>query len=443
MIRALILPLILLGHCFAQDNASRMNEIVDSFTASKSFMGSVLVARDGKTLLNKGYGYANLEWNMPNSPTTRFRLASLTKQFTAASILLLQERGKLNVEDPIRKYLPDAPPAWDKITIYNLLTHTSGIPSYTFFPDQASLETQPITSMQLVARFWNKPLDFQPGERFFYSNSGYAVLGYLIERLTGQSYGDFVAQNIFKPLGMTRSSYGSSSAVLSERASGYISGPGGPLNAKFTDLSMSYAAGGLYSTTEDLLLWEQALFSGKLLSPASLQAMTKPFKEGYAFGLVINREAGHKIIEHNGSVEGFNNQMTYYPEDKVVVIVLGNLTSPAIDEFAPKLAAVARNEKVILISERKEITLSPEALTTFTGTYHLASSNRDLIVSLEAGQLQLEAKGVYKRAMFPESQTSFFLKAVDAQVDFYKDDAGHITRLVIHQDGHNTEGLRQ
>src|ERR1700719_425983 len=173
--------------CAAQDNASRMEEVVQSYVSNKQFMGSVLVSRDKTVLFDKGFGSADLEWDIPNSPTTKFRLGSLTKQFTAACILLLEERGKLKVEDPVKKYMPDAPASWDKITIYHLLTHTSGIPNFTGFPEYRSLEPFPSTVEKIVARFRDKPLDFQPGEKWSYSNSGYVLLGYLIERITGGS----------------------------------------------------------------------------------------------------------------------------------------------------------------------------------------------------------------------------------------------------------------
>src|SRR6202012_2723081 len=162
-------------------NSARLEEIIQSFVSAKQFMGTVLVARDQSTVLDKAYGFANLEWSIPNTPTTKFRLGSVTKQFTAVSIFLLQERGKLKIDDPVKKYMPDAPAAWDKITVYNLLTHTSGIPSFTGFPDYHSTEATPTTPEQLVARFRDKPLEFQPGEKWNYSNSGYVLLGYLIE----------------------------------------------------------------------------------------------------------------------------------------------------------------------------------------------------------------------------------------------------------------------
>jgi CubicO group peptidase (beta-lactamase class C family) len=220
--------IVLLVACagWAQD-AARMEQVIQSYTTGRHFMGTVLVAKGAEVLLSKGYGSANLEWDVPNSPATKFRLGSITKQFTAASILLLQERGKLNVEDPVKKYMADAPAAWDKITIYNLLTHTSGIPSFTSFPEYAKWEPFTATPAEEVARFRDKPLDFAPGEKFSYSNSGYVLLGYLIEKITGGSYEKFVRENIFTPLGMQDSGYDSNSKVIARRAAGYAPGKDG------------------------------------------------------------------------------------------------------------------------------------------------------------------------------------------------------------------------
>ena len=191
----------------------------------KTIYGISPVDRDGKTLLSKSYGSANLEWDIPNSPSTKFRLGSITKQFTAACILLLEERGKLKVEDPVKKYMPDAPAAWDKVTIFNLLTHTSGIPSFTGSPDHHSTEAIATTPEQLVARFRDKPLEFQPGEKWNYSNSGYVLLGYLIEKISRQSYRQFVHENIFNPLGMKESGYDSNSEIIPASRFGIHAGP--------------------------------------------------------------------------------------------------------------------------------------------------------------------------------------------------------------------------
>jgi CubicO group peptidase (beta-lactamase class C family) len=290
----------------AQDNLPRMEEVVQSYVSDKQFMGSVLVARGATIVLDKGYGFANLEWNVPNTPTTKFRLGSITKQFTAASILLLEERGKLKTDDPVKKYMPDAPAAWDKVTLYNLLTHTSGIANFTSFPDYASMEAAPTTPEKLVARFRDKPLEFQPGEEWKYSNSGYVLLGYLIEKISGQTYEQFVQENIFTPLGMKDSGYDSNRIVIQRRATGYAPGANGPLNSGYIDMSVPFSAGALYSTTEDLLRWEEGLFAGKVLSATSLQKMTTPFKQDYACGLAVTSAHGHKVIEHGGGIEGFN-----------------------------------------------------------------------------------------------------------------------------------------
>ena len=352
--------------CLAQDPA-RMDQVIQPYVANHQFMGSVLVARDGQVIYSKGYGSADLEWDVPNSPGTKFRLGSVTKQFTAASILLLEERGKLSVSDPVKKYLPGAPAAWDKITIFHLLTHTSGIPNFTGFPDYQKLEPFAATSEQLVARFRDKPLDFEPGEKWQYSNSGYVLLGHLIEKITGDSYEKFVRENIFTPLGMKDSGYDSNSAVIPHRASGYVPGKNGFENAGFIHMSIPHSAGALYSTTEDLLKWEQGLFGGKLLKAESLQKMTTPFKSNYAFGLQVETTGGHKVIEHGGGIEGFNTELAYYPDDKLTVVVLANVNGGAPGEISRKLAAIAHGENVKLQSERKEISARSQSVGPLRG----------------------------------------------------------------------------
>jgi CubicO group peptidase (beta-lactamase class C family) len=414
--------------CFAQD-AARMDQIVQSY-ANQKFMGAALVAHDGRVLFSKGYGYANLEWNIANTPDTKFRLGSVTKQFTAASILLLEERGKLSVNDPVKKYVPDAPAAWDKITIRNLLTHTSGIPSFTGFSDYQKLEPFPTTTAELVARFRDKPLDFQPGEKYSYSNSGFVLLGYIIERITGESYENFVTENLFQPLGMKDTGYDSNTKIIPRRADGYSVNPNGYVHAGFIHMSVPHAAGALYSTTEDLLKWEQGLFGGKVLQPESLQKMTTPFLSGYAFGLMVDTSGGHKRISHGGGIEGFNTVLEYYPEDKLTIVVLENSAGAVPPpEIAGKLAAIAHGEAVTLTSERKEITLSPDALRRYVGAYQMPNSGPVMLVTLEGRQLMSKLGNQQAVAIYPESETRFFLKVVDAQVDFADG------QLTLHQNG--------
>ena len=426
------------------DPTARMQQIIASYTDAKNFMGTVLVVKDGKTLINQGYGSADLEWNIPNGSDVRYRLGSLTKQFTAASILLLQEQGKLNIDDPISKYMPDAPAAWSKITIYNVLTHTSGIPSFTGFPDYRSTEWKDTNPAELVARFRDKPLDFEPGTKFFYSNSGYVLLGYLIEKISGQSYADFLQQNIFTPLGMKDTGIDSNAAILPRRAQGYRRTPHGIEHDGYISMTIPFSAGALYSTTGDLLKWEQGLFGGKVLKPESLTRMTTPFKNDYAFGLSVRTVNGHKLITHNGGIEGFNTSLNTYPDDKLTVIVLGNLTGGAPDQIAASLGKVALGQPVTLISERKEIMLPVARLSDYTGTYRVADLDADLVIGVSGPRLSAKLGRQNPADLYAESENNFFLKVADAQLEFFRDPTTHrVDRLVIHQNNANHEGRRQ
>jgi len=432
---------LLAAPCLAQDTA-RMDQVIQPYVANHQFMGSVLVARDGQVIYSKGYGSANLEWDVPNTPGTKFRLGSVTKQFTAASILLLEERGKLSVSDPVKKHLPGAPAAWDKITIFHLLTHTSGIPNFTSFPEYKKLQPFATTSEQLVAHFRDKPLDFEPGEKWQYSNSGYLLLSHLIEKITGDSYEKFVKENLFTPLGMKDSGYDSNATVIPHRASGYVSGKNGFENAGFIHMSIPQGAGALYSTTEDLLKWEQGLFGGKLLKAASLQKMITPFKSNYAFGLQVEMVGGHKVIEHGGGIEGFNTELAYYPDNKLTVVVLGNVNGGAPGDIARKLAALAHGDTVKLQSERKEITLDPKVLSRYVGAYQMAAGPA-MLVTLENNQLFSKLGNQNAIPIFAESETMFFPKVVDAELEFTKNDAqGRPTEMILHQNGRDQTAKR-
>ena len=207
---------------------------------------------------------------------------------------------------------------------FRLLTHTSGIPSFTGFPAYRTSKLVSTPIEQIVASFRDKTLEFQPGEKWNYRNSGYLLLGYLIEKISGQTYEQFVRENIFTPLGMKDSGYDSHRTVIPQRAAGYSPSPNGPVNADFIDMSIPHGAGALYSTTDDLLRWTQGLFGGKLVSPASLEKMTTPFKNDYALGIQVRTLNGRKVIDHGGGIEGFNTTLAYYPESKLTIAVLAN-----------------------------------------------------------------------------------------------------------------------
>jgi CubicO group peptidase (beta-lactamase class C family) len=414
-----------------------MDQVVQSHVADHTFMGTVLVARGSEVLFSKGFGFADLEWDVPNAPNTKFRLGSVTKQFTAASILMLEERGKLSVSDPVKKYMPDAPAAWDKVTIMHLLTHTSGIPSFTGFPDYQKLEPFATTTAQLVARFRDKPLEFEPGEKWNYSNSGYVLLTYLLEKITGGTYEAFVRENIFTPLGMKDSGVDSNSAVIRHRASGYVFSKDHFENAGFINMTVPQGAGALYSTTEDLLKWEQGLFGGKLLKAASVEKMTAPLKQDYAFGLMVTTTGGHKRIEHGGAIEGFNTHLAYYPDDKLTVVVLSNVNGNAPGEIASKLAGLAHGEAIKMPGERKEITLDPTVLNRYVGAYQMPNGPA-MLITLDKNQLSGKIGNQPPLPIFPESQTMFFLKEVDAQFEF----AADASQLTFHQNGRDMAAKR-
>jgi CubicO group peptidase (beta-lactamase class C family) len=424
----------LIETCNAQKPVERMDKLVQSYADAQMFMGSVLVAQHGKVLFSKSYGWADAEWNIPNSPTTKFNIASVTKQFTAASILLLEERGKLKTDDPVKKYLPDAPAAWDKITIYNLLTMTSGIPD-------DGITYEPGSPGGLVFR--ERPLDFQPGGKWDYKNHNYFVLGRLVERVSGQSYADFLQENIFKPLGMNDSGLSSVVAIIPHRASGYWPAAEGMENAErlnFSGAALAVApSGGIYSTTEDMLRWENGLFGGKLLTAASLRKMTTPFKHDYACGLYARHVDGRLLIDYDGNNIGYTAQMAYYPEDELAVVVLANLNSYATGKINTALAALAHGEAVGFTPPPREIPLHKDVLAQYVGTYEFSDS--ELVLTLEGSHLVAQFGATFP--LFAASETKFFSKGWDLQFEFSKNEKGEFTSVTKHYNGEDEKGTRK
>ncbi|MFN3667815.1 MAG: serine hydrolase [Brevundimonas sp.] len=425
----------------AQDVA-RMEQVVQASVAAEEFSGSVLVARDGEVLLDRGYGLANREWNIPNDGDTKFRLGSLTKQFTAVAIMILNERGLVDLDAPVKTYLPDAPAAWDAVTTRHLLAHTSGVPSFTDFDDYESLRTLPATPDSLIARFRDRPLEFQPGEGWNYSNSGYILLTAIIEKASGRSWADFVQETLFQPLGMTDTGYDSHAAILPRRASGYSPTARAIVNADYVDMTIPQGAGALYSTTRDLLKWEQGLFGGRVLQPASLTLLTTPVRNNYAFGLGVVSADGDTTISHTGGIEGFNTYMAYDPDRRLTVVVLGNLNGPGPGAVGGSLLTLARGEAVTLPGERQAITVAPEALAAYVGVYELAPTFT-LTMTVVDGRLMTQATGQQAFELHAEGPDAFFLREVDAQVTFTRDAAGAVDGAVLHQGGRDSRAPRR
>jgi CubicO group peptidase (beta-lactamase class C family) len=422
-------------------DTTRMNELAEAYAKSGVFMGSVLVWKDGQVLLDKGYGYANLEFQVPNAPDTKFRLGSMTKQFTAAAILLLQERGKLKLDDPVKKYIPDAPAAWDKITIRNLLNHTSGVPSFTSLPDFASHVRNPVAPQDEFGWVKDKPLEFAPGTKWAYSNSGYSLLGLIIEKTSGVTYQQFLADNIFKPLGMKDSGYDSNSIIIARHASGYVPGHDGMAVAGYSDMTVPYAAGALYSTTHDILTWDQALFGSKVLKPASLKAMTTPGLGDYGFGFWIHTAEGHTDVSHPGAIDGFNTAGHYLTTDKLAVIVLGNLNGPGPDALSDALMKTALGMPSTLPSERKAVTIDPKSFDALVGTYQ-AAPQFALVFSRDGDHFFGQGTGQPKIEIFPLSEHEFFAKVADATVRFELDANGKGAKAILMQNGQAMTAVR-
>lgn len=319
---------------------------VSTLTAQGAFRGSVLVGIGGKIAFEKGYGFADQEWNARNTPATEFRIFSVTKQFTGACILLLQERGLLSVHDPVSKYVDHLPAGWQSITLHELLTHTSGIPNYVGVSQKAKeMERLGATPRQMVDLVTGMPLEFKPGTKLQYTNTGYILLGMVIEKVSGQSYTRFLKQNIFEPLGMENSAYDNPSLILPNRASGYSLRDGRVVNADFGDMSFPFAAGGIVSTVKDLYRWSDALTKpGRLLSARSLSQMLAIYPEttayggqNYGYGIVIAHRFGRLLYYHGGGWYGFSSMFELYPKQQLCIIVLSNLDNG--NDVADRIAA--------------------------------------------------------------------------------------------------------
>ena len=422
---------------------AKADEYMKAVLQVDGFSGTILIARDGKPILSRGYGMANIELNVPNTPETIFRLGSVTKQFTSMSIMMLQQSGKLSVGDPICKFFTDCPEVWNPITIRNLLTHTSGITNYTGFADFAKTTIMPITTPAMVDRLKKEPLEFTPGEKMAYSNSGYFLLGAIVEKASGKTYADFLQENIFTPLGMKQTGYDDPLRIIMNRAAGYQKQAGKIINASYMDMSVPYAAGSLYSTTGDLLIWDQALYTEKLVSKKSLAEIFTPWKgeAGYAYGWGIAKKFGRREISHGGGIYGFATQIARYPDDRVTVVVLSNIQAAPAGQIAGNLAAIVFGAAYETPKERKIISLDLKILEKYVGEYKIGT-NIVIAITLENGILTGQLGGQGKFSLLPESKTEFFSKDVNAQIVFVKDPKGQVTGFTLKQGGSNNPATK-
>ncbi len=316
-------------------NDKVLNKNLDNYfqllTDQKEFSGSVLVSQKGKILLKKSYGMANYEHGVPNTSETKFRIASITKQFTALAILILEERSLLNLQDPISKFIPDFPNG-DSITIYHLLTHSSGIANYTSFPEywQASMIQMP--HEETIRRFKDKPINFLPGQKVEYNNTGYVLLACIVEQVTKKPFITFLKEEFFDPIGMHNTGFASKKNLIENHASGYICEKNTLTHADNIDMMQQSGAGCLYSTVEDLFLWHQALQNKKIISGKITDQMSIPqfeitmnnWQSFYGFGVFVDEVHDKRRIFHAGKIKGFVSFLDRFPEEDICIIVLSN-----------------------------------------------------------------------------------------------------------------------
>ena len=342
----LLLIAISLNTVLANEHIEKINRLMQIYFENGQFNGSILVAESGKVIYKEGFGLADMEWQIPNTPDTKFRLASITKQFTATLIMQLVEEGKIKLDGKLSNFLPYyRKDTGDRVTIHHLLNHTSGIPNFTSQPDYSSQVMRTTFSPEsLVVKFCMGDLEFEPGTQSRYSNSAYNILGAIIEHLTGKSYEQVLQERIFDPLKMANSGYDHSRTLLSKRAAGYEKSFDGYRNASFLDMSVPYSAGALYSTVEDLYLWDRGLYTNQILTQRSLEKMFTPDLDHYGYGwgiyyIPVGKDSV-KAVAHSGGINGFNSRIMRILDDQHLIVVLANAPGALLPQLVLKIAAI-------------------------------------------------------------------------------------------------------
>ncbi|HEU4633570.1 MAG TPA: serine hydrolase [Flavisolibacter sp.] len=399
---------------------------------------TVLVSRHGKILYKKAMGMANVELQVPMETTHVFRIGSITKQFTAIAILQLMEQGKLNLQDEITTFIPDYPVQGAKITVEHLLTHTSGIRDYTSIKDSADRSKTDFTPAEMIAYFKNQPLRFAPGTRYEYSNSNYFLLGFIIEKITGKTFEQYLEAHFFRPLGMSRSFYDKTATIIRNRASGYTQVERRLENAATISMTQPYAAGSLLSTVEDLFTWNQAVQSHKLVKKQTLDKAFTRYKlvngkeTSYGYGWRFGFIQESPSIWHGGLINGFRTMALYLPGEEVYVVVLTNCDCSAPEDLTAKLAAVAIGKPYA----DKEMVIASSALQAYAGVY--ANENGDQrIVHVEGGRLYVQAGRGPRVAIKAFKKDNFFFDDPMITVTFSRNGAGKVDRLTIHSRNSN------
>lgn len=371
-----------------------------------------LVAEKGNIIYKKAFGMASIELDVPMKSDMVFRLGSISKQFTAICILQLMEKGKLNLQDKITTHVPSYPPHGAKITIEHLLTHTSGIVNITAMKSFSDIKRKDLKTEEIIDFFKNEPLEFEPGSKWSYSNSGYILLGYIVEKVSGLPYGQYLEENIFKPCEMTSSSLDNDTKIIKNRAAGYAKNDKEIINAQYISMTIPHGAGGIVSTVEDLYRWNRALVSYKLVTKVTLEKAFKRYRlpngkeTDYGYGWLLRNIQGHPTVEHGGGIEGFLTSSIYLPKEDVFVAVFSNSTGQSPEFVAAKLAAIAIGKPYFY----KEIKLETALEQSYVGVYE---NDEGILINiyLEDGKMYCE---------FPDGN-KFHLKAYAKDKYYYHD----------------------
>lgn len=394
---------------------------------------SVLVAKDGKAIYSRGSGIANLELDVKAAPKHVFEIGSITKQFTAVAILMLEEQGKLSVEDEITKFIPDYPTQDKTITVHHLLNHTSGIKSYTNMPSFMEFARTDMTPTVLMGRFKNEQMEFDPGTQFNYNNSGYIVLGHIIEVVSGQSYEDFIQTNIFDKVGKDNSYYGSMTRLIPNRARGYSKTETGYRNADYLSLTLPYAAGSIMSTTADLLKWQNAISANTLIKKSSLEKATNgsTLDSGeeitYGYGWYIGNINGSASVEHDGGIFGYSSSGIFLPEENVYVIGLSNCDCGDVGALVSNVAAMAIGKP--FPKKKDAIDLSESQLSKWVGAYEYEGTIRH--VTLKNKQLFSQREGSISMEIYPMSATNFIFDGGNTSYDFFTENGNRMVTMTV------------
>ncbi|MDQ1920812.1 serine hydrolase [Massilia pseudoviolaceinigra] len=419
--------------------ASSIDAVIAPYYKADAPGATVIVTQDGKTVLRKAYGMADVSKGKAMTPDTALRLGSITKQFTAVAILMLADEGKLALDDDITKFLPDYPTRGKRITIEHLLTHTSGIVSYTSKAGFDSNATKDMSVSGMIDTFKNDALSFEPGTRWAYNNSGYFLLGAVIEKIVGQSYATFIAERIFTPLGMQHTAYEGHERTPGPRAVGHTKGWFGVTASKPLSMSQPYAAGALVSTVDDLARWDAAISEGKLLQPATWQkahtsyALADGKPSNYGYGWQVGKLRGVPMVAHDGGINGFSTSALRLPQQKVYVAVLSNTDAPTVqpDMVASKAAAIAIGNP---FPELKAVKIDNALLDAYAGTYRIdATATRSF--KRDGDKLVMQRTNRDPVILTPYANDGFFMPASLTTFVFARNDKGEVSHVMVHSQG--------